>query len=449
MAQVDKLMFTVGMVDKLTGPLRDVQKTVNRVATEAERGFDNIHMGIVGLISSGNAIGESLQSVKEIYGARGKVRSLTIADMALDRLTKTTLDFSMVWGESVSIFIQAVYGIKSAVVRLSGSKLSGFTESFGILAGEAGLYVVTITSYLNALYRVYHDTAKKMGKISIAERFTSHMPTTPGRKSVPFYKKNTYISDIAASFNRGLIPAVSSLFTLISDMDIPFSKLIRKYTGIDMSPVIALGTELKAIIAIITYVKKSMDICSIAMKIFTLAFWKKTAAVKISSAALIAYNITLSLLSKSIRIIEAVMIGFKFVMWAVNVAMTANPIGAVIVGISALITAVAALIIYWEELVGWLTDLSWVKSIGSAFNWLIEQLNLIPGIDISTGIKAANTANTEPLAISAKTNLPAGGIGQQITNAVSNQNHSQKSNITINTNQPVNAVKNEMLMQFG
>ena len=447
MTRVDKLVFTMEMVDKLTGPVRGMQKVINPIAAETERGLHNIRMGAVGLVDSSYAIEKSLQSVREVHRVQGEIRSLDITDKALEQLIETTLDFSVTYGDSASDFVQASYGIQSAIISLSSTMLARFTEASDILVRGIKLDMVSITSYLETMYNVYSNTIEKMGRINILKQSINDMSYISDKEISLF--ENTDISAIATSFNRELIPAVSSLFTLISDMEIPFSKLIEKYTGIDMKPVIALGTELKAVIAIITYVKKSMDACRTAMKVFTLAFWKKTAAVKISRVALSVYNITLSLLSKSMRIIETVMIGFKFVMWAVNVAMTANPIGAVIVGVSALITAVAALIIYWEELIGWFTDLSWVKSIGSAFNWLIEQLNRIPGIDISTGITADNMVNTEPLATSAKTSIPAGGIGQQITNAISNHNHSRKSNITINTNQPVNAVKNEMLMQFG
>ena len=572
MAQVDKLMFTVGMVDKLSKPMRGIQKTINRVTTEAKRGFHNIQMGAVGLIASGYAISRALQPAREMYRAIGEVKSLDVAESALDELTKTALNFSVTYGESATDFVRASYDIQSAIGGLSGAELSKFTEASAILAKGTKSDVATITSYMGTMYSVYSDTAEKMGKanwvekvsgqtaaavkmfkttgaemsaaasrigaesasagVSMAEQmavlgtlqgtmkgseagtkysaflagigkaqtalglsFTDAqgmmLPITDVLDSIrgkfgdtldvaesdaltkafgtkeatslikllmkdtdglsasinklsnikgmknaeemaasmvdPFDQAGASVSAMATSFGLALLPAIQPVLTLFADMAGWLVTFTQKYPLLTK---IIGGTAL-AIIGI-----------GLAMSLVTIASGFGT-------AALAGYKLSLAALAGGMKIINIVMYAFKVVMWLVNVAMTANPIGAVIVGVAALVAAVAALIIYWEELVGWFTNLGWVKSIGSAFDWLIEKLNLIPGININTGTTAADTANTEPLATTAKTNIPAGGISQQITNAVSNQNNSHKNNITINTNQPVNAVKNEMLMQFG
>ncbi|MFM5687928.1 phage tail tape measure protein, partial [Aeromonas caviae] len=100
------------------------------------------------------------------------------------------------------------------------------------------------------------------------------------------------------------------------------------------------------------------------------------------------------------------------IMLAVNIAMYANPIGLIVAGIVLLIGAVAAVIYYWDDLkktladwgvfeamtamvdgaaAGWdsfmklLADLSPFQLIGKAVDWLIDKLNMIPGVNIEFG----------------------------------------------------------------
>lgn len=64
---------------------------------------------------------------------------------------------------------------------------------------------------------------------------------------------------------------------------------------------------------------------------------------------------------KGLQMLSAITKTFTVLQWLLNIAMTANPIGLIIVGISALIAVVALLIIYWEDV---------VIAIKEAFNWL-------------------------------------------------------------------------------
>lgn len=129
-----------------------------------------------------------------------------------------------------------------------------------------------------------------------------------------------------------------------------------------------------------------------------------------------------------------------------NLAMYANPIGLIVAGIVAAIAAVGALIYYWDDLKAAMSDWGWIKALGGIFttmwrgiqsifndsmNWIIEKLNLIPGVNISTtfGEKPLydlaptenNFANGGIASLDAiaplKSNVPRGGISQQIANA--------------------------------
>lgn len=117
--------------------------------------------------------------------------------------------------------------------------------------------------------------------------------------------------------------------------------------------------------------------------------------------------------------------------WALNLAMNANPLGLMIVAITAIIAGVAALIYYWDDFTKMVADTAWIQAIVGVFdnvwnsvkamfndtiNWIIEKLNLIPGVDISTNVSAGSMPSVDAIS-PVQTNLTRGGISQQIANA--------------------------------
>ncbi|KEK29137.1 phage tail tape measure protein [Shewanella xiamenensis] len=116
---------------------------------------------------------------------------------------------------------------------------------------------------------------------------------------------------------------------------------------------------------------------------------------------------------------------------AVNLAMYANPIGLIVAGIAAAIAVVGALIYYWDDLKATMGEWGWVQAIVGIFNtvwggvksvfndtinWIIEKLNLIPGVDISTNVSAGSMPSVDAIS-PVQANLTRGGISQQIANA--------------------------------
>lgn len=101
----------------------------------------------------------------------------------------------------------------------------------------------------------------------------------------------------------------------------------------------------------------------------------------------------------------------RAVMFAVNLVMYANPIGLIIAGITLAIAAVGALIYYWDDLKATMSEWGWIKAISGIFSsvwggikgmfndtmdWIIEKLNMIPGVDIEVTPEIAPIDNTVP-----------------------------------------------------
>ncbi|WP_421169206.1 phage tail tape measure protein [Aeromonas dhakensis] len=138
--------------------------------------------------------------------------------------------------------------------------------------------------------------------------------------------------------------------------------------------------------------------------------WMLVAGV--AKLATLGLGIAWSIITAPLALLNAGMATFRAIMLAVNIAMYANPIGLIIAGIVLLIGAVAAVIYYWDDLkqtladwgvfdavqamidgaaAGWasfmqlLADLSPFQLLGKAVDWLIDKLNMIPGVNIELG----------------------------------------------------------------
>lgn len=136
-------------------------------------------------------------------------------------------------------------------------------------------------------------------------------------------------------------------------------------------------------------------------------------------------GIAWSLLIAPLNLLKAGLVSFRAIMLAVNIAMYANPIGLIVAGIVLLIGAVAAVIYYWDDLKKTFADWGVFKLLGKSIDWLIDKLNMIPGVKIETGsMPDLNLPNPEninaPLARyrqGGQSGIPSGGIGQQLIQA--------------------------------
>lgn len=132
-------------------------------------------------------------------------------------------------------------------------------------------------------------------------------------------------------------------------------------------------------------------------------------AVKAATAAYAAMTTTITALQKAWAIGTQIV---TFAQWALNVALAANPIGAVIVAIVALIAAGALLVAKWDSVKAWFSGF---------FDWILSKFevvgNAVSGIVGFFGGGGGSAASPTPQAAQAMT----GG----------NQNVNQNTNITV------------------
>ena len=176
-AELQRLMFSVSLLDQVTGPAGKIKKTMNGVADSAKAAFGQIGIGAAGIAGAGLAMQSLLMPAMEMDNALGEVRSLGVAESALKDLSATALDFSMQYGKSASEFVSASYDIQSAIAGLTGQELAGFTKAGGVLAAATKSNTATITNYMGTMYGVFKNTADAMGKSQWVEQLAGQTAT--------------------------------------------------------------------------------------------------------------------------------------------------------------------------------------------------------------------------------------------------------------------------------
>ncbi len=171
------LMFTVGLVDKITSPAQKATKSFDGLITSAKSGFRDMAAGAIGLAGTGALIYQSLTPAIEMNRALGEVKSLGVQEEALEQLNNAALEFSASYGSAADEFVRASYDIQSAIAGLSGDELSSFTTASGILAKGTKSDVGTITNYMGTMYGVFKNTADEMGKSNWVEMVAGQTAT--------------------------------------------------------------------------------------------------------------------------------------------------------------------------------------------------------------------------------------------------------------------------------
>ena len=163
LSKLEKLMYTIGVVDKATGPVNKIMAKMQQLGAQATASQDQMMRGFMTAVGGGMALSRSLAPAIDHVAALGEVQSLGVLEADLNQLTKTSFEFSAQWGGNSAEFVRSAYDIQSAISGLTGDELSSFTKASNILAVATKADAGTITSYMGTMYGIFEKTANKMG----------------------------------------------------------------------------------------------------------------------------------------------------------------------------------------------------------------------------------------------------------------------------------------------
>jgi len=195
LSKLDKLTYSIGIIDKVTGPVNKVMAKINQLSQQTAAAQDQMMRGAATAVGGGYALAKSLAPAIDHVAALGEVQSLGVADDALKKLTKTSYEFGFQFGGNSAEFVRSAYDIQSAIAGLTGDELSEFTKTSNILAVATKADAATITSYMGTMYGIFEKTANKMGKSNWVNQIAGQTAT-----AVQLYK--TTGAEMQAAFSN-------------------------------------------------------------------------------------------------------------------------------------------------------------------------------------------------------------------------------------------------------
>jgi TP901 family phage tail tape measure protein len=165
-----RLAFILSLTDKVSAPLGKVKTSFSDLATQGQQNIMKMGAGLAGMVGAGVAISESLEPALEMNRALGEVRSLGVAEDALNALNKKSLEFSVNYGENARDFVASAYSISGAIRGLSGDQLATFTNTSNLLAKATKSDAETMGAYVGTMYNLFKTSADAMGKSQWVEK---------------------------------------------------------------------------------------------------------------------------------------------------------------------------------------------------------------------------------------------------------------------------------------
>lgn len=157
------LEYILKLNDQMTAPIKGIMNQIDTLASRGKAAMGNIAAGAAGIVATGYSIASAFQPALDAQRALGEVKSLGVAEKALDQLKDKALSFTSSFGGASADFIRSAYDIQSAIAGLSGSELSSFTEASNLLAKGTKSTAATITNYMGTMYGIFAEEANKMG----------------------------------------------------------------------------------------------------------------------------------------------------------------------------------------------------------------------------------------------------------------------------------------------
>lgn len=293
----------------------------------------------------------------------------------------------------------------------SASANTKLMEAFG---GEGAQVITSLAKDTDRL-RNGMDKLGKVRGLEDAENMAKAMVD-------PWQQFAAAVEALRIAFGQALIPILTPLMAKLSGIAGTMTRWTQMFPNITRVIGIVSLTILALIAAmsLLTFAVGAGRMAWLAMvtvwKVVQLLNLRAVAGFLLQVAVIALYIAGLTILYTTMALIRGAMMLWQGAIWLVNAAMLANPVVWIVIGVMALVAAVIAAVVYWDEWTAalmnseafkWVSDQltalsDWFASMGgwsgmakaawdgivaifhTAINSLIEMLNKIPGVDIET-----------------------------------------------------------------
>ncbi|MBI9080268.1 MAG: phage tail tape measure protein [Pseudodesulfovibrio sp.] len=561
--KLEKLTFAINLLDRVSAPVRRIQKTLGGMASSSQAAFGQIGTGAMGVGAAGYSLYRFINPAEQMQRALGEVASLDVGENALKGLSNEALAYSVKYGRAAEGFVRSAYDIQSSIEGLKGNDLAVFTNAGNVLASATKSDAGTITDYMGTMHGIFKQQAAAMGKGNWIELLAGQTATavqmfkTDGSKwaagwtalganataaGIKMTEQMAVLGRLQATMSGseagtkykaflagagkaqdklglsfvdsegnllgmldilgklqgkfgdtlslaesdalkdafGSDEAVSLIKLLMADTDGLTESMdkLGKVTGMEkaeemaskmVTPLMRIGEGVTALATGLGFalmpalnpVIDGMADGAAAMTRWTTEFPNITRWIGYGILSVIGLTAALGGLAMIAGIVRIATIGwgmatlfakgvsaafsvtlgiFKAVMWAVNAAMLANPIGLIIAGIVLLIAGVAAVIYWWDDLKAAFMDTSWGQAIMGVIDGLLGYLEAlinpigwvmdnIGGIMAYVGLESSSgpPATSPSLEAPRRSTVQPGGVTNHIAKTFASHQSNQKT----------------------
>lgn len=271
----------------------------------------------------------------------------------------------------------------------------------------------------------------------------------------PWQQFAAAIEALRVAFGQALIPILTPLMAKLSGIAGTMTRWTQMFPNI--TRVIGIVTltilALIAVMSLLTFAVGAGRMAWLAMvtvwKVVQMISLRTTAVFILQKAFMLGYITVVYGLTAVLGLVRGVMLMWQGAIWLVNAALLANPVVWIVIGVMALVAAVVAAVVYWNEWTDalmnseafkWVSDQltalsEWFASMGgwsgmakaawdgivaifhTAINGLIEMLNKIPGVDIETRFGAMPEVPGTDIGVNTADSAAAAQRAQQTINA--------------------------------
>ena len=271
----------------------------------------------------------------------------------------------------------------------------------------------------------------------------------------PWQQFGAAVEALRIAFGQALIPILTPLMAKLSGIAGTMTRWTQMFPNI--TRVIGVVTltilALIAVMSLLTFAVGAGRMAWLAMvtvwKVVQMISLRTTAVFLMQKLIMLTYITVVYGLTAVLGLVRGVMMLWQGAIWLVNAALLANPVVWVVIGVMALVAAVIAAVVYWDEWTAalmnseafkWVSDQltalsDWFASMGgwsgmakaawdgivaifhTAINSLIEMLNKIPGVDIETRFGAMPEVPGTDIGVNTVDSAAAAQRAQQTINA--------------------------------
>jgi len=177
LSKLEKLMYSIGVVDKATGPVNKIMGKINQLSAQTAGAQNQMMRGFMGAAGGAMMLVGSLNPAIAANQSLGEVKSLGVAESSLQQLNNTAINFTAKYGGNASEVISASYDIQSSIAGLTGEELSAFTNASAVMAKGTKSDAGTATNYLGTMYGIYQNNANDIGKTQWVEQLAGQTAT--------------------------------------------------------------------------------------------------------------------------------------------------------------------------------------------------------------------------------------------------------------------------------